>query len=366
MSTCLRNKVVAVVWRKAIDLSPVLIPFLVIFAFLSHSGSADAAAKSCEVLTIAPSGKIVDRPKSLPGSVLDKASPASNDDFAAVVEKISNGMRKGDAADLVSLFHPRLKMTSPVLANTLAELRARYGDPVDIAPLKVMWLDTVDGDPAPIPCDFDGAILNPLYGYAQQASLWLQATGQADIARVMVGIVPVPASRGGGWKIGYFHVQQWTHAGKDPLAWIESARAARDKKQLFGAWTQFDIAEKLLRSSGFASYAVQSGAATERDAIMSRKDWLAKAGGHSGSLSGGPAFEDAVSLLAPGGAGVWMKLRLAKELSTVEIQDHCKSVAKSLTQAKLSDGLSGVRCSYYLPRESLAKDSATGGLFVPF
>ncbi len=362
MLTCRRNKVAAVAWLRASSLIRLGSLGVALACFLD-SNFALAGAKSCEVLTVSPSGKLVDRPKSAPGSVLSKKSI---DEFAAVVEKISSGMRKGDAADLVSLFHPRLKMTSPVLANNLAELHARYVDPVDIAPLKVMWLDTVDGDPGPIPCDFDGAVLNPLYGYSQQASLWLQASGQADIARVMIGIVPVPDSRGGGWKIGYFHIQQWTHAGKDPLAWIESARAARDKKQSFGAWAQFDIAEKLLRSSGFASYAAQSGAAAERDAMMSRKDWLAKAGGNSGSIPGGPVFEEAVSLLAPGGAGVWMKLRLAKELSTVEIQDHCKSVAKSLTQAKLSGGLSGVRCSYYLPRESLAKDSATGGLFVPF
>jgi hypothetical protein len=317
---------------------------------------AKAGVRSCQVLTVSPSGKLVDRPKTsaIPSPAIDS--------FATTVETIAAGLKKGDAASLASLFHQRLKMTSAVLANRLAELRARYGDPVDISPLKAMWLDTVDGDPAPIPCDFDGVTVNPLYGYSQQASLWFQASGQADIARIMIGVVPVPQSRGGGWKIGYLHVQQWTHAGKDPLAWIESARVTRDQKHPIGAWTQFDIAEKLLRGSGFATYAAQSGAISERDAIMSPKQWLAEIARHSNGL----AFEDAVSLLAPRGAGVWMKVRLAKELSTVEIQDHCKAVAKNLTTSKLSDGLSGIRCSYYRPGESLAKDSATGGLFVPF
>lgn len=359
MSTYPRKRVVAAVWRRATDLLPLIALALLLAipeAAAAGEKPAKAGVRSCQVLTVAPSGKLVDRPET-------SAIPApAIDSFASVVEAISTGLKKGDVASLAPLFHPRLKMTSAVLANRLAELRARYGDPVDISPLKAMWLNTGDGDPAPIPCDFDGVTLNPLYGYNQQASLWFQASGQADIARVMMGIVPVPTIRGGGWKIGYLHIQQWTHAGKDPLAWIESARATRDKKHGYGAWTQFDLAEKLLRSSGFATYAAHSGATSERDAIMSAKQWIAETGKHSNGL----VLEDAVSLLAPRGAGAWMKLRLAKELSTVEIQDHCKAVAKNLTQAGLSPGLSGIRCSYYLPGESLAKDSATGGLFVPF
>ena len=73
-----------------------------------------------------------------------------------------------------------------------------------------------------------------------------------------------------------------------------------------------------------------------------------------------------MSLLVPRGAGVLFKLRLVKELSTVEIQTHCKAVVNSLTQNHLAEGLSGIRCAYYRPGESLAKDSVTGGLFIPF
>ncbi|NBQ54438.1 MAG: hypothetical protein EBU49_12795 [Proteobacteria bacterium] len=181
----------------------------------------------------------------------------------------------------------------------------------------------------------------------------------------MIGLVPMPdrdKKGSGGWKIGYFHSQQWTHAGKDPLAWIQSARAALNQKHPYASWVQFDVAEKLLRSNSFASYAAHEAVIAERDSIMSAKDWLAETGKYSEGLR----MEDAVSLLVPQGAGVLFKLRLVKELSTVEIQGHCKGIAKVLTQAKLSEGLTGIRCAYYRPGESLAKDSVTGGLFVPF
>ncbi len=316
--------------------------------------------KSCQVLTVSPAGKLVDR---LP--VQDDSKVDDSKSFEKAVESLVIAMRKGDSQALATMFHPRLKMTASVVANQLAELRARYVEPVDISPLKLLWLDTVDGDPAAIPCNFDGAMVNPLYGYKNQATFLFQASGQLDIARIMIGLVPMPDRDNkvsAVWKIGYFHSQQWTHAGKDPLAWIQSARTALNQKHPYASWVQFDVAEKLLRSNGFASYAAHEAVIAERDSIMSAKEWLAETGKYSEGLR----LEDAVSLLVPRGAGVLFKLRLMKELSTVEIQSHCKGIAKVLTQSKLSEGLSGIRCSYYRPGETLAKDSVTGGLFVPF
>ena len=373
MSISPLNKVVAAVLPKAIDrlrLMPVgqfgllfLFFFAVSSSFASSAGLAaqtknkekSTRQKSCQVLTVSPAGKIVDR------------LPVHDDlkGFEETVESIVTAMRKGDSDALAAKFHPRLKMTSAVMANQLAELRARYVEPVDISPLKLLLLDTVDGDPAGISCDFDGAKVNPLYGYSHQASLLFQASGQLDIARIMIGLVPMPDrdnKSNGGWKVGYFYSQQWTHAGKDPLAWIESARLVLKQKHPYASWVQFDVGEKLLRSNGFASYAAHDAVVAERDSIMTAKDWLAETGKYSVGLR----LEDAASLLVPGGAGVLFKLRLVKELSTVEIQAHCNDIAKSLTHANLSKGMAGIRCSYYRPNESLAKDSATGGLFVPF
>ncbi len=345
------------------------LPSEYIFAANSHKNEKSSSKKSCHVLTVSPAGKLVDRlPTENSASDLSKPSiEVDSKGFEKVVEALVTAFRKGDSEALSAMFHPRLKMTAAVVANQLAELRARYVEPMDISPLKLLWLDTVDGDPAAIPCDFDGASVNPLYGYKNQASFLFQASGQLDIARIMIGLVPMPVpdrniKGAGGWKIGYFHSQQWTHAGKDPLAWIESARAVLKQKHPYASWVQFDVAEKLLRSNAFASYAAHESVIAERDSIMSAKDWLVETSKYSEGLR----LEDAVSLLVPRGAGVLFKLRLAKELSTVEIQRHCTGIAKVLTESKLSEGLSGIRCAYYRLGESLAKDSVTGGLFVPF
>lgn len=373
------NKVVAAVWQRATErrllrrlvrrgsqsfsLAVMLCSGLTpeaVFAAKSSKNDKASQQKSCQVLTVSPAGKLIDR---LP--LQDHSKGDDLKDFEKAVESLVTAFRKGDSQALAAMFHPRLKMTAAVVANQLAELRARYVEPMDISPLKLLWLDTVDGDPAAIPCDFDAAVVNPLYGYKNQASILFQASGQLDIARIMIGLVPMPDrdNKGvGGWKIGYFYSQQWTHAGKDPLAWIQSARVALNQKHPYASWVQFDVAEKLLRSNGFASYAAHEAVIAERDSIMSVKDWLAETGKYSEGLR----MEDAVSLLVPRGAGVLFKLRLVKELSTVEIQGHCKGIAKVLTQAKLSEGLSGIRCAYYRPGESLLKDSVTGGLFVPF
>ena len=327
--------------------------------------------KSCQVWTVSPAGKLVD---SLPA--LDSlAAPEETAGFDQMVESVATAIRKGDSESLAALFHPRLDMTAPVIASQLAEIRSRYVEPVEILPLKLLWLDTVDGDPGAIPCDYDGITLNPLYGYSHQASFLFQASGQLDIARIMIALVPVPPRTGNDtgnsqanrkttptWKIGSFHSQQWTHGAKDPLAWIETARITLKQKYPYAAWVQFDVAEKLLRANSIASYAAHDAVVAERDAIMPLNSWLTETRKHSGGL----ALEDAVSLLVPRGAGVLFKLRLVKELSTVEIQTHCKAVVNSLTQNHLAEGLSGIRCAYYRPGESLAKDSVTGGLFIPF
>jgi hypothetical protein len=242
----------------------------------------------------------------------------------------------------------------------LRELRARYGDPVAYSPLRLMVLNSETGI-TPVSCDFEATGLKPLNGYDYQASFWMQASGQNEIARLMFGLVKVPPRLGGGWKIGYFHKQQWSHDGKDPLAWIESGRAAREKKHLIAAWAMLDIAEKLLRSSNFVSWAAHEMVIVERDAIMSRDKWkkLISAMVHEMKV------EDVSSLLASGGAGVLIKLRLAKDSSFNQIEKHCKEIVKNLTAEVSATGLAGARCSYYRPGEPLEKESFTGGLFVP-
>ncbi|MEY4630645.1 MAG: hypothetical protein RIQ81_765 [Pseudomonadota bacterium] len=347
---------------------PVLtIPFFLAAMILASASTSRAApdrqsrvpkkqlASSCQAITVTPAGKLVDfkAPSGMPA--------AKADSLVEVVAAISGAMATGDAQKLAGFFHPRLKLNVATISSQLAEIRARYGEPVSFNPLKLLLVRSPGGDTTPVACDFDGVVLNPLYGYDHQASLWFQATGQQDIARVMMGIVPLPDRLGGGWRIGNFHTQQWTHAGRDPLAWIETARTARSAKNALAAWTMFDITEKLLRPSAFAAYQAHDMVAVERDSLMSRADWLAAVSTTPPDLK----VEGAVSLLVRGGAGILYKLRLVKELSSNEIQEHCRSTAKNLMARKDTKGLAGIRCEYYRPGESLNKDSVIGGLFVP-
>ena len=317
--------------------------------------SAKAPAKaSCKVVTVSPGGVPVDF------SAPDSGTKAQVGGISGVVGQISRGFVAGDAEALAGLFHPRLKMDSVTMKAELREIRARYGDPVSYTPLKLMILET-GGDMAPVACDFEGAMVKPLNGYDYQASLWLQASGQNEIARLMLGLVQVSERLGGGWRIGYLHKQQWTHAGKDPLSWVEAGRAARDAKHPVAAWTMMDIAEKLLRGSSFVNWMAHDMVIAERNAIMGQDKWKKSIAGFVNDLK----VEDVSSLLAEKGAGVWIKLRLAREVSFNEIEKNCRQTVKNLTADASAAGLAGAKCSYYRPGEPLEKESFTGGLFVP-
>lgn len=318
---------------------------------LAQKSRSKSQVASCAVMTVTPAGRLMDK---LPEDAPEVAG------FTDIVEQVSRSVRNSDAETLVKLFHPRLKMDKASVQSRLAEIHARYVDPVDISPLKLMWLDTVSGLPGHVDCDFDGASVKPLHGYRYQGSLWLQATGQRDIARLMIAVVPVPKYLGGGWRIGSFHVQQWTHAGKDPLTWLESARKSAVAKQDFLAWAEFDIAAKLLKDNQIVSYAAYLPVIADRDRVISQAGLRSKIG----KMTGGLAVEEVASLLALDGAGLLVKLRLVKELSTNDIQKNCNGVVKNLAESGAAKGLSGVRCMYYRPGESLAKDGITGGIFI--
>lgn len=316
--------------------------------------SPGSEKSSCKVVTVTPTGVPVDF------AAPDAGTKSQVDGLSAIVGQISRGFAAGDPEALAALFHPRLKMDAATMKSELRELRARYGDPVSYTALKLMVFQPGQAM-APVPCDFEGVILKPLNGYDYQASFWIQASGQNEIARLMLGLVQVPERLGGGWRIGYFHKQQWTHDGKDPLAWIEAGRAARDAKHPLAAWAMMDLAEKLLRSSNFVNWIARDMVITERDAIMGREKWKKSIA----ALVPEMKVEDVSSLLASGGAGVFVKLRLAKEVSFNDLDKQCRETVKNLTADNSTTGLVGVRCLYYRPGESLEKESFTGGLFVP-
>lgn len=352
MSIFLLKKAAGAVLRKTEVCKIFFVAYLVV---LSAPLAADPTSKpspaECIVMKVTPSGQLLGK--------LSEDVPDSKILFKTI-ETISQAIRSNDAGALVKLFHPRLKINKAQVESRLAEIHARYVDPVDISPLKLMWLDTVDGHPGLVPCDFDGAQVKPLHGYRFQASLWFQATGQRDIARVMVAVVPVPKYLGGGWRIGAFHVQQWTHAGKDPLTWIQSARKSLGAKQSYQAWAEFDIAAKLLKDNQSVSYAAYPEVLAERDQVITAANLRSKIS----AMTSGLTVEEIGSLLAIDGAGMLLKLRLVKELSTNEIQKNCSAVVKKLAESGMAKGMAGVRCMYYRPGESLSRDGVTGGVFI--
>lgn len=278
-------------------------------------------------------------------------------DLDRFVLELLQGLQKRNTAALQKMFHRRLDVKPGTIEGQFNSIAKQYGDPVDWSVHQLWALNTVDGDVKAVECG-PGLSVYPLYGYPLQFGLWLQAMGSNELARVYIAIVP----SGGNWVIGAFHVQQWTHGGKDPSAWAEDARKDREAGIKHAAWAKYDIARKLASGGGFVELAASKQALGLRDEIMSELEWRKNIA--SAITAREPQYIG--SMLVDDGAGIVLRFRTDKELSVSEMKRICTAVGTELASRDVAKGLLGIRCNFVLPKESVEKDGILGGMFLAF
>lgn len=292
-----------------------------------------------------------------------KVSPRGNttdleQDLDQFLQQLLRAIQIRKETELQPLFHPRLNVSIPAIVESFAKLDSLVGSPFEASVYRLWAFNTVDGSPSGLKCSDDALTAFPQYGYPLQFGLWLQVLGKRELGRIYVSIVPAD----GKWNIGAFHTQQWTHFGKDFLAWAQEGEQDARKNLKEAAYVKLDIAQKLLDTGSFIEVATQSDIVKARDALMTKVDW-------DQSVRKPLAGFDIIytgSLLVLDGAGILARVRVPGEISVVEIKESCKKMAQNIRSTPWGSVLGGMRCNFNLPREDSKQDGVLGGIYLSF
>ena len=274
------------------------------------------------------------------------------------IADLIRAIRTKDALILQPMFHPRLNTSLFALKEALAKIDATFGGPLDVSIYRLWALNTVNGSAKGLECIDDKVTVYPHYGYSLQFGLWLQVMGQKEVGRIFTTIVPVEDK----WYLGSFQSQQWTHAAKDPSAWIEDAAKDVSKGYKESAYIKYDIAYKLLDSGKNLKVATADDAAKERDSLFSRQSF----GELIRKLLPDEHVAYTATMLVTDGAGILVRIHSPGEISLVDMKARCRKIADTLTKQTWTSSLAGVRCAYLMPGEKGEFDGGMGSLFVPF
>ncbi len=279
-------------------------------------------------------------------------------DVEQTIQKITTSINSRSDKTFKNYFNPRLKVNSGKAMGALDAIRRIAGEGMAVSNYRIMALNSPDGSTDAIECPDTGVMLHPLYGYPLTIGVWLQATGDKEVARVFFELVPSSKD----WTIGAWHVQQWTHASKDFAMWYELASVEAQAKRTISAYIASDIAVKLLDGGGFLVFPVKKDAESFRDQQLNSADFMK-------AVSETFAADKVVyasSLFAQEGAGLLVRFEVKEELSAKAINAHCQDRLKTLSQKDWSKVLVGMRCAYNFPREKASADGVLGGIYMPF
>ena len=254
------------------------------------------------------------------------------------------------------LFHPQIKVKLAQIKAALISIHRISGSKTDATMFRAYAMNNLPGDSGAVSCDEDGLRLHPLYGHPLQAGVWIQALGEEEVTRIYVVLIPSKDK----WLIGAWHVQQWTHAGKDYINWRQEGEDLANKKQDIAAWVYFDIAVKLLDGGKFIVFPVAEDIAAERSKVLGPKTILDILSAKFSS----DKLVYANSLFSRKGASILLRFGIPGEWSANAIKEHCRSKFKQLSQEPWMKSVAGIRCDYVMPKESTQKEGALGGIFI--
>lgn len=299
----------------------------------------DLAKRDCQVISSDPAAAVA----------IDAA-------LERTVKKIIAAIEKQNEKTLRDTFHPRLKVKVGQVQSSLASLQQIVGGKYSVTNYRVAALNSPDGSTDAIECVDNGVLMHPLYGYPLVAGVWLQVMGESEVARIFFELVPTASD----WLIGAWHIQQWTHAGKDFAMWYEIAQAEAAKKRPAGSYIAADIASKLLDGGGFLVFPVKHDADSWRDKQMSTATWEKTIRDTFPS----DKIIYTATLFAKGGAGVLIRFGITEEMSANAIKAHCQERFKKALSAEWSEVIAGIRCGYNFARENPKNDGVMGGMYV--
>jgi len=254
--------------------------------------------------------------------ILFQSNREKMEGFALNIIKSLNDQNK---ENFKKLFHPRLKMNQKDISALFAKIRVHYGKHLDFSLYRLWAINTVNGNPDLVYCFQDNLALGPHTGYTVQYGLWVTIKGKNKLGRLYISIIP----HGKSWVLGAWHVQQWTHSGKDPVAWINEALGDKEKGYSESGYIKIDLAIKLLNGGDFVFYNNRNYLLTSRNDMIGGKAWTQVL---QEKLTG----YDVVSgetIFARDGAGILVRLKVDSNSKSRELKETCLDLAKKIARA---------------------------------
>ena len=276
-------------------------------------------------------------------------------EYAIFLRSIVDDLKAARTDSLQRKFHERIRKKG-MGERIFNAMQHKYKKPWDVTVYKSWALATAEGDRAIVDCESEGVSLTTRHSYPFQFGVWLEVMGQNELGRVYISIVPSKNR----WIIGGWLNQQWTHAGKDYLAWVEQGQSLVKLGKKRDGFMSLDIAYKLLHGEEFMEFADKAKILTMRDEAGSTKSWpqdLNKIGNRSSVVY-------AATMFAEEGAGLLVRERVDESLSTVDLRKQCFSLGKQLISSGwLNSNTAGLYCSFITKTEPVEKDGLLGGMY---
>lgn len=268
-----------------------------------------------------------------------------------------NNLTDFSSRALLPHFHPKLNTKYEDLDKVIQRIKFVLGEPLEVSLFRLWEIENPNEGIEGIFCDDNKEYeINPHYGYKHHYVAWFAALGKKELGRVFMTIV----KQDGSWKYGFFHFHKWTHLEKDYNAWIANGNKDISNKKDMSAYIKFSIAQKLLEGNPHFQIKKREELDQFIEKNLSKKDWLEKVR----QIFPGQTILTADSVFSSTGLGMLLRFEIKKELSTVEIREHCTKQLNELKKLDWFFDIEGTKCSYVVKGEPRDKEGQLGSIYL--
>lgn len=294
--------------------------------------------------------------KRIKTSFKNKAYTTENAPIGKPLSDIIRYLKQKEALKLKYMFHPRLRIGHEVIKKSLTKIHVTLDGKVEISPFRIWEITNPSGESVAAYCS-DDIHVYPHYGYEKQYAVLLQVLGKKNLGRIYLTLVHAKNK----WHIGYYHFQRWTHLGLDYRSWYQKKVEPKLKnKEYTSALINFDLATKLIRGNGHYQFNFYKQVKKEYDDLNAKFNWKQTVKDHFKS----DEILLVASLYTEGGAGLFVRFLIPKEISARDITNTCTNHVRNLKLKPWFKGIDGLRCSYTIKGEDPSKEGRLGSMYI--
>lgn|GEM_PF-5335032 len=256
----------------------------------------------------------------------------SQEKIFKISSEVLEFFNSGNSENLVSFFHPRLKITRGKLDSFYQLEKFRLGLPLKTFLYRGWKVSSKEEIAQDILCEKDGVTLLSHYGYSHQFNFWVDLFGEKEKRVLFFSVVPVD----GDYVIGLFQVVKWSHMKKGYEEWVKEALEEKSKEL---AYLKLDIAKKLTLGDPFFKIEATKEIESLQKKIFLEKDYFKIYQKKLKTLE----LKSVKSIFNQNGIGLkFSYLPFDKSKKIVNLEKDCSAIKTSL--GAMIQNLSGIRC----------------------